>query len=318
MKRLSILISILIILTVGTIAWWKIESSPVDSKNKESQVFVVEKGEGVRSISKKLKEEKLIKNTVLFFLVVKKSGLENKIQAGDHRLSPSMTIEQIAENLTYGTLDVWVTIPEGLRAEEIADILQKEIPSYQESWREELIANEGYLFPDTYLIPKDADISLVLSIMKNNFDAKFKTLDLSNTNLSEQEIVTIASLIEREARLDKDRPLVASVILNRLDIGMGLDLDATLQYALGYDEEEKTWWRKGLTNNDKSINSRYNTYKYAGLPPTPISNPGLSSMMSVANPANTDWLYYVSDKNGVNHYAKTLEEHEMNIEKYLR
>lgn len=318
MKRLIVLVVIVIFTAAFGTFWWKDNSSPVNSNNKESQVFVIRKGEGVRSISKNLKDQGLIKNSVVFFLTVKKLGLDGEIQAGDHRISPSMNTETIAKSLTEGTLDVWITIPEGIRAEEIADILKKEVPSYQESWREELNKNEGYLFPDTYLVPKDAEISLIVSILKNTFDAKFNTLPLGNTNLSNSEIVIIASLVEREAKKDSDRPLVASVIINRLGIGMKLDIDATLQYALGWQEDEKRWWKKSLTNGDKNSTSLYNTYRNAGLPPAPIANPGLATLRAVINPANTDYLYYVSDKNGQNHYAKTLEEHGENIEKYLK
>ena len=318
MKRLLIFIIIIILFFGGGALWWKANVSPVNSGSKESEIFVVKKGEGIRSIAKNLKDRGLIKNSIVFFLTVKKQGLDGKIQAGDHRLSPSMDTATIANNLTKGTLDIWITIPEGLRAEEITDILEKEVPSYKASWRQTLDTNEGYLFPDTYLIPKDADINLITSLLKNNFEAKYASLPTSTTKLSKTEIVTIASLVEREAKKDADRPLVASVILNRLNAGMGLNIDATLQYALGYDAAEKRWWRKGLSDSDKQIKSPYNTYRNVGLPPAPISNPGFPSLRAAINPADTEYIYYVSDKNGINHYAKTFAEHQQNIEKYLR
>ena len=116
--------------------------------------------------------------------------------------------------------------------------------------------------------------------------------------------------------LEEDRSLVASVIYNRLSIGMKLDIDATLQYALGYQEDDKRWWKKGLTNEDKKINSLYNTYTNPSLPPRPISNPGLSAISAALNPAQTDYLYYITDQNGKNRYATNLEGHNANIEKY--
>ena len=227
-----------------------------------------------------------------------------------------MDLYQIIENLKHGTLDIWVTLPEGLRASEINEILKEKMPTYENSWEKELAKNEGYLFPDTYLLPRDADINMIVSILRGNFDNKYKTLDTSKTKLSQNEIVTIASLVEREARHDQDRPLVASVIRNRLDLGMKLDIDATIQYALGYQSAQKRWWKKSLTNADKLLNSPYNTYRVAGLPPAPISNPGLESLMATINPASTNYLYYITDKNGVNRYAGDLEGHNSNIQKY--
>jgi len=131
------------------------------------------------------------------------------------------------------------------------------------------------------------------------------------------EVLSIASLVEREAKFPKDRPLVASVILNRLKEGMKLDIDATIQYALGYQPNDKSWWKKELTIEDLEINSSYNTYKNAGLPPSPIANPGLLAIIAVIDAPKTEYFYYISDKQGKNHFAKTIEEHNINISKYL-
>ncbi len=316
MKRLYITLAILLVLFVLAFAWWRNGTSAANPKDNTPKIFVIEQGQGVRAIARNLKEEKLIKDQIVFFLLTKKLGLDSKIQAGDYRLFPSMSALEIANELTHGTLDIWITIPEGQRGLEIADTLKEKMPNYDPSWNEILEENEGYLFPDTYLLPKDSTVEAIVSIMKNNFDAKYKTIDVSKSNLSKEEIVTLASLIEREARHDKDRPLVSSVISNRLDIGMKLDIDATLQYALGYQTDEKRWWKSSLTAQDKKINSLYNTYTIAGLPPGPISNPGLSSLEAAINPAKTDYLYYITDSSGTNRYAETLEEHEENISKY--
>lgn len=296
--------------------WWKNGNRAQDPANKSSQIFVVAKGEGVREIANSLKTKGLIKDPIVFFLQTKRLGLDKDLEAGDFRLSPSMSLYDIIQNLTHGTLDIWVTIPEGIRAEEIADILKKDIPSYKPDWKVALATREGYLFPDTYLIPRDADINLVMSLLNNNFDNKYNGVGAEKTILSQKEIVTIASLVEREAKFASDRPLVASVILNRLEIGMKLDIDATVQYALGWQEDEKTWWKKNLTSDDLKINSLYNTYRNAGLPEAPISNPGLSSILSVVNPSKTNYLFYVSDKSGHLHFAETIKEHNANIQKY--
>lgn len=316
MKKTSIITTIILITGLFVFLWWNNGIKPVDKNDKTQSIFVVDKGAGVREIANKLKKENLIRDPVVFFLLVKKEGIDGKIQAGDFRLSPSMSALEIAENLTHGTLDVWVTIPEGKRAEEIADILKTKLLTYQTSWPISLAKYEGYLFPDTYLIPKNADIDLIINIMKNNFEKQYAQVEATKSSFTKNEIVTIASLIEREAKHSKDRPLVASVITNRLNIGMKLDIDATIQYALGYQITEKSWWKRELTKADIDFPSPYNTYRNPGLPPTPIANPGLASLQAAANPAKTNYLYYISDKQGINHYAETLDEHNANIRKY--
>lgn len=317
MKRIIVLASVLLVLIVIGAIWWINGTSAADKDNTAPKTFVVEKGEGVRSIAKKLKEDGLIKDQVVFFLLTKQMGIDNQVQAGYFRLSPSMSASEIANALTSGgTEDIWVTIPEGHRAGEIADILEENMPNYDTSWDEVLEENEGYLFPDTYAFPKETTIESIVSSMRKNFDSKYETLDTSGTDLTQNEIVTLASLIEREARLDEDRPMVASVIYNRLNEGMKLDIDATLQYILGYQEDQQRWWKSGLTNADKQINSPYNTYTVVGLPPTPISNPGLASLEAAVNPDTTTYFYYITAEDGKNRYAETLEGHNANIERY--
>ncbi|MEK7551020.1 MAG: endolytic transglycosylase MltG [Patescibacteria group bacterium] len=317
MKRIITVVVLILVFVIISVFWWQNGVLPVNSQNNSPKIFVVENGQGVREIANSLKKEGLIRDPVIFFLITKQTGLDKKIQAGDFRLNPSMNAYEIAESLTHGTLDIWVTIPEGYRAEEIADMLEEKMPNYDQSWRQTLNQNEGYLFPDTYLMPRDADVDTIISIFKNNFQTKYDSVkSLKTNNLPESQTLILASLVEREARLEEDRPLVASVIYNRLSIGMKLDIDATLQYILGYQEDEKRWWKKGLTNEDKKINSPFNTYTNPSLPPRPISNPGLSAIKAALNPAETNYLYYITDQNGKNRYATSLEEHNANIEKY--
>ena len=317
MKKIGILLGIIFIGIIIGIFWWQNGLIPVNSSNKNPKIFVIKNGEGVREIANNLKAESLIRDPIVFFLLTRQGGFDKQIQAGDFRLNQAMSANEIVSTLTHGILDIWVTFPEGLRAEEIANILQQKIPSFNETWRKDLDQNEGYLFPDTYLIPREADIKLILALFKNNFDKKFQEAQAEATNkLSKEQAVILASMIEREAANANDRPLVASVILNRLDLGMALQIDATVQYALGYSESEKTWWKKNLTIDDLKINSPYNTYTNTGLPPAPISNPGLSALKAALNPANTDYLYYLTDNKGVTHFAKTLEEHNANIKTY--
>ena len=316
MKRLIIVLMLLIIIIVGGILWWKNGVSPVNSQSKKSLIFVVQKGDGVKEISNRLKEKGLIRSRIVFFLLVRQLGLDKKIEAGDFRLNASMNTEEIAQNLTHGTLDIWITIPEGKRAAEIAEILKEKIPTYDSSWSNILTVNEGYLFPDTYLIPKDADIAMIVNQMRGNFDAKYVTLGKTNTKLSKEEIVILASLIEREAITDAERPIIAGILNNRLSTGMALQVDATIQYAKGQNLSNKKWWESVMLEEYKSVKSDYNTYLFAGLPPGPISNPGVEALGAAVSPAQTEYLYYLHDKDKKIRYAKTLSEHNANIEKF--
>jgi UPF0755 protein len=229
-----------------------------------------------------------------------------------------MNTYEIARALTKGTLDVWITIIEGLRKEEIAQIFSRELAIPESEFIK--FAKEGYLFPDTYLIPKEASTDAIISILTKNFNNKY-SLELKNQSeqkgLTDNEAITVASIVEREAKFNEDRPLVAGVVLNRLRNGMKLDIDATVQYALGYQSNLKSWWKKDLTREDLEIDSPYNTYKNPGLPPTAICSPGLAAIRSVIDAPETDYLFYISDKKGKMHFAKTLEEHNENIRRYL-
>ncbi len=315
MKRI-IIICILTLIVIFSYVWWVHGNAPANKQDTSQKVFVVERGEGVRAVANSLKKQGLISDPTVFFIMVKKEGKDNAIQAGDYKLSASMNLSQIIDALSHGIMDIWVTIPEGMRADEIADILEKKIPSYDKTWRQQLRLHEGTLFPDTYLIPKDATIDSVISILENNFEKKISEVSLTPNSANLQKTLIIASLIEREALFDDDRPLVSSVIHNRVDIGMKLDIDASVQYALGKQSNGK-WWKKDLTPQDLQIKSPYNLYTSPGLPPTPICNPGLSSIKAAINPTETDYLYYVSDKAGNLHFAKTFKEHQSNIAKYI-
>lgn len=314
MKKLLVIFLIVIILVIATIIWWRQGLSPANPKESRAKIFVVQKGSGLKEIASELAIEGLIKDRIVFFLYTRIGKFEQKFQAGSFRLSPSMSAQEISESLTHGILDIWITIPEGQRAEEIADTLEEKIPSYDTSWRNILILNEGYLFPDTYLIPKDADINLIISIMKDNFYAKIKSVGLSQDFNKLKEIITIASLIEREALKNEEKPIIASVIYNRLNDGMSLDIDATLQYIKGKDLNGK-WW--GFpTIEDKKINSPYNTYLIPGLPPFPISNPGIEAILAALNPKQSNYYYYIHDPEGNVHFGETLQQHNENINKY--
>ncbi|HUD44943.1 MAG TPA: endolytic transglycosylase MltG [Patescibacteria group bacterium] len=314
MKRLSVTLILLVICLLLAGAWWIHGNAPVNLQDKTQKSFNIQKGEPLREIANRLQTNGLIRDPIVFFLVVKQNGLDNKIEAGDFNLSSDMSAKQIAEALTKGTMEVWITIPEGYRATEIAALLKQKFAQYDPLWQPELQQYEGYLFPDTYQLSKDTTIEDIISTMHQNFDKKYASIASSQTN--QKNIVIVASLIEREAKYPEDRPLVASVIYNRLNAGMPLQIDATIQYALGYQQAGNTWWKKDLTTNDLAISSPFNTYTQTGLPPTPISNPGIEALKAAINPAKTNYLYYVSDSTGHNHYATTLAEHNANIKKY--
>ncbi len=316
MKRLRVTVIVIAVCLLLFALWWHNGKEAVNPTDTAKKQFIITPEENVRDIANQLKNQGLIKDPIIFFLTIKQLGLEGKIQAGNFQLSPSMTEDQIAQALTHGTTDIWVTIPEGKRATEIAEILQEKISTYDPSWKDTLATEEGYLFPDTYLFPANATIDQIIEIMKNNFMTKYHQATINQTaNLSEHDIVTLASIIEREGKSPEDMKLVASVLENRLHIGMALQADATIQYAIGYTPAKKTWWPQ-VTGTDLDIPSAYNTYRNPGLPPTPISNPGLHALTAAATPANTDYLYYFTDGKGITHFAKTLDEQNANIAKF--
>lgn len=315
LKRIGIAAVLLIVCLFIAGFWWISGTQPVNTTDTSKKIFVIEKATGMREIANNLKAEGLIKDPVVFFLLVKQLKLDNKIQAGDFRLSPSMSAEQIAKELTMGTLDIWVTIPEGKRAAEIAEILQAKLPSFEPSWTSELEKQEGYLFPDTYLIPRDYTIDDIIPIFTNTFYKKIEEIGLTKNDPKLHDIVITASLLEREAKTDDEKPIIAGIMQNRLNADIGLQIDATIQYAKGKIGDK--WWNPVTLEEYKSVKSPYNTYLVTGLPPGPISNPGIESLRAAANPQKTSYLYYLHGKDGVIRYARTLEEHNANTRKYL-
>lgn len=310
------LIALIIVGVLVAVAWWINGTHPVTQGQSEEQIFVIPKGTTIRQIGNNLKENGLIRDPVVFFLKIKQKGIDRDIQAGSYKLSPSMNLESIITELQTGRIDVWLTFPEGIRTEQMAEIIKENVPTYEDSWEDALKAEEGYLYPDTYLIPTDATIEIILNVLRQNFNEKLESAQITQTGEDLERIIIIASLIERESKLEEDQPIVASVIANRLEIGMPLQIDASVQYALGYSEEEQTWWRIPLPEH-LEVDSAYNTYKNPGLPPAPIANPGITAIQAAANPQDTDYIYYVNDDTGKLHFAQTLEEHNENIEKYL-
>lgn len=316
--RFGILFIVLFVVGFVSWLWWQDSVGPVDPQNSEVVVFTIEKGEGIKSISSRLVSEQLIRSAPGFYVLIKLQGLDQQIQAGQFRLNRSMDALAIAQALTHGFFDKWITIVEGWRIEEIATRLAGELDIPESEFLK--YAKEGYMFPDSYLVAPDATAGAMAQLLQQTFEKKVteKYKDqISSTGLSFEQTLILASIVEREGRNDQDRPIIAGILLNRLNADWPLQADATLQYALGYQSFEKSWWKKELTEVDKSIKSTYNTYLYTGLPPAPIANPGLSSIQAAVNPIKTDFWFYIHDKKGVVHYAKTIEEHNQNISLYL-
>lgn len=300
---------LLIIISLTLVSFYFL--SPPMANNKTKYSLIIEKGDGVSEIADKLKEKNLIKNTLFFKIFVKATGKSSRLQAGTYKLSSSENLSSIVNSLSAGkTEDVTITIPEGLRREEIADTLGSALG---EKVKEEFLTLtknlEGHLFPDTYFVKRDTDAEEIITKMTDNFEAKFKDI-LVKTNLSKNETITLASIIERETKHDEDRALVSGILYKRIMNNWPLEADATIQYALGF-------WKKTLTAEDLNLDSPFNTRKNLGLPPSPITNPGLKSLIAAANPINSSYWFYLSDLKGNMHYAKTMEEHEANIVKYI-
>ena len=319
MKKFKILFLLVMLITLSVYFMYTEGSLPVDKTNEGATIFVIKKGEGLNSIIKRLSAEGLIRNKLVFFTIALQKGIEKKVQAGDFILSKKMTAQEVADTLTHGTVDEWITIVEGLRKEEVAQKLTEQFTLSEISFIEQ--AREGRLFPDTYRIPKTASVETIIKIMESNFQTKMAEArqQYPFEKRSDKEILILASLIEREAKFADDRRLIADIILKRAQSDRPLQLDATIQYGLGYQRKEKTWWKKELALEDLKVDNTYNTYERKGLPPAPICNPGLDSLKAAlaANPKTPFW-YYVSDKNGRIHAAKTLEEHNENIRKYVQ
>lgn len=319
MTRIIVFLLVVLLGMGGALAWWFDSTRAVDPGDPSHISFRVTNGDGVRVIASNLAEENLIRSSTAFFVLVKLMGIERNLQAGEFRLNRTMDSRTIARELTHGFEDVWITTLEGWRNEEIANVLAKNLDLPESEFLRE--ARIGYMFPDTYLIPQDATAGAIIDIFIKAFNKKVDDrmkADIRTNGMSLEEVVILASIVEREGKTDEDRPVIAGILLNRLKAGWPLQADATLQYALGYQAGEKTWWKKALFEEDKKIRSPYNTYQNPGLPPGPISNPGLAAIRSVVYPKQTEYWYYLHDPSGVVHYATTLEEHNANIVKYLR
>lgn len=285
------------------------------------QDFHIELGESPQSISRRLEEQGLIRDAAAFQAYLIYAGLDTLLQAGDYTLSPAEDARQIARQLldpTPGAAQL-VILP-GWRLEEVAAALPASgLSLAPEAFIAAARARgmEGYLFPGSYTLPRGIPADELLDELKAAFDQAVSDemrRAYEHQGLTLHQAVTLASIVQREAVVEDEMPLIASVFLNRLNAGMKLDADPTVQYARGYNEQQQTWWTNPLSAADLQINSPYNTYRYAGLPPGPIASPGLNALRAVAFPAQTPYYYFraACDGSGRHQFAETFAEHTAN------
>ena len=291
-------------------------------------------GQTASTVFAQLREAGIVEDPLLLRIYMRYLGLDRSIEAGRYALSGAMTLRQIAETLQSAHPPaVVLTLPEGWRREEIAAAIAEaglnispeeflaatQVRPSAYSFAAQLpepASLEGFLFPDTYHLDQDATAAEVVLTMLDNFEARVGS-DLRSAfeahGLNLLQAVTLASIIEREAVHPDERPLIASVFLNRLAVGMKLEADPTVQYAVGLQPDGQ-WWKRSLTFEDLSFDSPYNTYVYPGLPPGPIANPGLSSLQAVALPADSPYFYFraACDGSGRHVFAVSFEEHLAN------
>lgn len=315
--------------------------------------FVVEPGETAAEVATRLEEGALVVDGEVFRRFMTYHGLDVSLEAGTYSLRANMTMHEIAEALQHGGADsVTVTIPEGWRMEQAGWLLEQQglmrsddfeayvrSATYDYNWlvsRPDGASLEGFLFPDTYELPRETTPAAVVDLMLATFDARVAPeiegrlagraifdLNLGDYRpITVYDIMILASIVEREAVVDEERPVIASVYYNRLDpayveeTALRLSADPTIQYAKGYDPESDSWWNPMLPGEGQTLESPYNTFRVQGLPPGPICSPGLASILAVLNPAQTGFLYFHAIGDGSHVFAATLDEHLQNQQQY--
>ena len=293
------------------------------------ELFLIEPGESMGPVAQRLEERGLIRSALALRWLARFQGLDAKLQVGEYELSPHLAPHAILSIVTTGRVKTWpFTVPEGSRAVDIAEKLEaaglgRAAPFLQavrdSQWASALgvpgTTLEGYLFPDTYTLPRGLPEAEITALMVREFNRVWKEniAPLANrSELSQQQIVTLASIVEKETAAPIERPLIAAVFLNRLARGMRLETDPTVIYGIPHFDGNLT--RAHLRDRENP----YNTYRIAGLPPGPIANPGLESILAVLEPATTPFLYFVSRNNGTHQFSETYREHEAAVTEYQR
>jgi UPF0755 protein len=301
-----------------------------NSPSVKEDVFVaIPAGSGLSGISSKLLESGVIVNDKLFILFLIKEGWQDDLKAGEYKFEKGLTMSDVANKIVQGDVQLdKVTIPEGLTVKEIARLLGEKgiVPESEfinETQNKELIEDllgpgvnslEGYLFPETYSYSRSLTSKELITLMVQRFKAVYEPLSSlrNKINLTDTEILTLASIVEKETGAGFERPLISAVFQNRLRIGMKLDSDPTVIYGMGNN------YNGNLRKRDLRQYTEYNTYVIKGLPPSPIANPGEDSIMAVLNPADVKYLYFVSKGDGTHHFSNSLREHQNAVNKYQR
>ena len=319
-------------------------NSPLSS-GEESVEFTIEPGENAEQIASNLVEAGLISDSELFRRYVRYYGLDNGLEAGTFTIEPHISLSYLAILLTDARpQEIELRLIEGWRFEEMSNYLrqvqpaninadefeafvrrQEKIDLSQFDFLASLpdgVSLEGFLFPDTYRIPTDADASYLKRAMLANFGHQVTPSlrqEYGSEGLTVHEAVTLASVVQREAVVAEERPVMVGVFLNRLKQGMLLQADPTVQYAVGFQPDSGRWWKSPLSAIDLEVDSLYNTYRYTGLPPAPISNPGFGALEAVGKPVETEHLFFVVDctssVTGAHVFSRTFEEHLVNVER---
>ncbi len=280
-------------------------------------IVSIARGSSAPLVAEQFATARLIKHPRLLLLALRVSGASARVQAGAYLFTKSENLFVVAYRIVagaYGLPPVRITFPEGTSVRQAAALISAALPEVKAAdFLKAAQPYEGYLFPDTYLFPPSADTTSIIALLRANFDAKIATLsvDIAAAGRSISDIVTLASLVEKEGRTTESRRMVAGILLNRLKLGMPLQVDAVFGYINGRDTYSPSF-------ADLTVDSPYNTYTHKGLPPGPICNPGMDALQAVLHPSKTSYLYYLTGKDERMHYATTFTEHQANRKKYLR
>lgn len=322
-KWLPYIVGGLVLLLIGGLLGYAHLFGPVDVYAKTGE-FVVEPDTPIASVGRALKEQGYIRSEYAFDAAFISAMNGRSVRPGGYQVSASMDVWTIADTLARPPTFAWIKITPGMRKEQIADILTEQLGwslEEKQSWLSIYTApstsfTEGVYYPDTYLIRADQTPKEVADRMRARFQEVFAPYanEASLQGKDWTDVLTLASLVEKEAAKN-DKELVAAILWNRIDRNMLLQVDATLQYIRG--SEENGWWPVPKSE-DKYITSPFNTYKYVGLPPHPIANPSLDSIRAVLNPDSTDCLFYLHDNNGQIHCSVSYKGQVQNVNRYLR
>lgn len=330
MKKIFLILMVIAALGVGA-AWWA--GQQVGSAYRGfagEEVFVdIPQGSSVSAIADRLAAAGVVSHPLIFRVAARMSGAERSLQAGEYRFAEPATPAQVVQRLARG--DVYtraVTFREGLTIWDMAEVFEAaglgvaedflreaRDPARIQSLDPDARSLEGYLFPDTYRLPRSAGAAGMVDAMIAGFLRAFDNelrAAAAARGMSVREVVTIASLVEKETAVGSERPIVSAVYQNRLRIGMGLQCDPTVIYALRLANR----WNGNLTRENLRIDSPYNTYRYAGLPPGPIAAPGRASIEAAIRPSADKYLYFVSRNDGTHVFAETLTEHNRNVQQW--